>query len=534
MKRHGPWRTLGLDPTEDRSAIRRAYADKLRGFDVDKDIEGYTRLRQARDHALLLAKGLAEAQSDEDEADYWVDDDFPIGDLESDYAAYGEVLERTEATDRLAQPEAGDTTAEPAPQQVLLAILYPGGETSEQPLTADEWKLAQGALGAILQEAEASSIDTHAAIDGWLAHHLASTWPRSAWLLEPAAEAFGWMDESGRLTERPAVRFLNLRLRGLRFVTMVEQPGHALHKAWIELAKPGPKGAFAFLRTSKGNVRRLLVGIRERYPEVESYLDPQRVASWETAIEGTPWTPWKVVFRIIWVAVVLSQFGRFFFGSFDEPAAPPDPIDVAWSADQVDQVVIELFGERLNDDTLRKEAPDLWGRMDRMSGWGGSMANVVPDTSRELLVLLREQSQLAARDARFDELVAIKQVKLALLRLAREQRGADDCLDFAAQARLSTNVDVPEAVRAEERALAARLAAANLLLPSDSRLPKTAAIPGSVIDQMIDSTGLPEETVRGAIRGEGNEEVLCNSRIALLEVVLKRPADVTADLLRIM
>jgi len=159
--------------------------------------------------------------------------------------------------------------------------------------------------------------------------------------------------------------------------------------------------------------------------------------------------------------------------------------------------------------------------------------DVVADASRELLVLLRAQSQLAARDAAFDELVAIKQVKLALLRVVREQKGPDDCLDFDTQGIFPANVEVPETLRAEERGLAARLARANLLLPSDGRLPDGAMIPGPVIGQIIDSTGLSENAVRGAIRGDGNDEVLCDYRIALLEAVLKRPGQVSADLLRI-
>ena len=169
-----------------------------------------------------------------------------------------------------------------------------------------------------------------------------------------------------------------------------------------------------------------------------------------------------------------------------------------------------------------------------MNGWGGAIPHVVTEASRELLVPLRTQSQLAARDATFDELVAIKQVKLELLRLVREQRGADDCLDFEALAKLSPNVDVPDTIRADERVLAARLAASGRLLPSDSPFPRTAPIPGPLIEQIIASTGLPEDTVRRAVRGEGSNEVLCNSRIALLEAVLERPAEASADLLRII
>ncbi len=63
VKRHGPWRVLEIDPTEDRSAIQRAYAEKLKGLDPDSDIAGFTALRNARDHALTLARSLQAAEA---------------------------------------------------------------------------------------------------------------------------------------------------------------------------------------------------------------------------------------------------------------------------------------------------------------------------------------------------------------------------------------------------------------------------------------------------------------------------------------
>lgn len=415
MKRHGPWRTLGLDPTADRAAIRRAYADKLRGLAPDQDIAGFTQVRQARDHALQLAKGLAEAGGEPHEGlDQGDETGTPSAELDpaaDDAAADGELLERPDI-DQAVEP------AEPPAPQVLLSILFPAGEVSEQELTVEEWQLARPALDAVLAQAEASSIDEHAAIDGWLAHHLASAWPRSAWLVEPAAEAFGWLDESGQLTERPAVQFLNHRLRGMRFVAKVEAPEHPLHKAWSELRQPGSKSALAFTKVSKDDVRQLLAGIRERFPEVESHLDPQRVASWEASFEVSPISAWfrsAPIFTIVGV-VALLQMCTAAVDGYEPPAPPPDPIEIAWSAGQVDELVIELFGERLDNDTLRNEAPELWARIDRMSGWGG----------------------------------------------------------------------------------------------------------------------LPDATVRRALGGEGSDEVLCNLRIALLEAVLKRPADASPELLRII
>lgn len=46
------WKVLGIARTPEVAAIRRAYADRLRAMDVDRDVDGYARLREARDAAL--------------------------------------------------------------------------------------------------------------------------------------------------------------------------------------------------------------------------------------------------------------------------------------------------------------------------------------------------------------------------------------------------------------------------------------------------------------------------------------------------
>jgi hypothetical protein len=50
------WRQLGIAPTAEESAIRRAYAKRLREVRPDDDPEGFQRLVEARDLALQLAR----------------------------------------------------------------------------------------------------------------------------------------------------------------------------------------------------------------------------------------------------------------------------------------------------------------------------------------------------------------------------------------------------------------------------------------------------------------------------------------------
>ncbi len=51
------WTTLGLDPTKDVSAIKRAYAERAKTCHPEEDAEGFLKLRQAYQAALVYAEG---------------------------------------------------------------------------------------------------------------------------------------------------------------------------------------------------------------------------------------------------------------------------------------------------------------------------------------------------------------------------------------------------------------------------------------------------------------------------------------------
>jgi len=62
------WQILGIDSDADLTAIRRAYAAKLKIFRPDEDPVGFQRLREARDYAVrVLEYRLIEVTEDEDE-----------------------------------------------------------------------------------------------------------------------------------------------------------------------------------------------------------------------------------------------------------------------------------------------------------------------------------------------------------------------------------------------------------------------------------------------------------------------------------
>ncbi|MDF2572896.1 MAG: hypothetical protein K0R55_4500, partial [Sporomusa sp.] len=50
------WDILGIEPTEDIKALKRAYANKLKLYHPEDDMQGFQRLRQAYEWALAQAK----------------------------------------------------------------------------------------------------------------------------------------------------------------------------------------------------------------------------------------------------------------------------------------------------------------------------------------------------------------------------------------------------------------------------------------------------------------------------------------------
>ncbi|CAM5781187.1 tetratricopeptide repeat protein [Brevibacillus borstelensis] len=62
------WEFLGIEPTSDQGAIKRAYARLLKTYHPEDDPEGFQRLREAYEHALREAKFLQEAAASGDAA----------------------------------------------------------------------------------------------------------------------------------------------------------------------------------------------------------------------------------------------------------------------------------------------------------------------------------------------------------------------------------------------------------------------------------------------------------------------------------
>lgn len=548
---HWPWNVLGIEPTRDEGAVRKAYADALRQLDLDKDIQAYSDLRGARDEGLWLARN----GEDEEEGDFGLGSlDDPVSgeeDLGFDVTSvrFTETGNTTGAREgggdwsQLNPADAGAGTfdappieAPPEPELTegqerartawtgLLDILYPDGQYSDEAITLDQLGEGNRHLQTLVRRADECEIDEHHALDHGLAQLMAETWPRSAPFVEAAADAFHWLDESGQIEERPALMFLNLRLRGMRFHEKVQQSDHPLNKAWIELSKPGKARWIDKMRVKNDDVFQLLAGIRQRYPEVESYLDWERVASWENPTENSGGTglPWWVG-----IIVVVGFFRIVNYFASDDSASPPPPmppqaVEAPLVLGEYDPRIGALFGEGMTLDDVRGADPVF----------ADQLRNAI-DTERagysNIEIFVRTQAYRSASIAEYDELIAISELKR--LWMAQAIGSPDQCRNVMAGDFNSIPLELGRAETMREAQLLKRLLDAGVLSHLGGREGGTFSVPGWAVEETIARSGLSDEQVSAALR-DPDHASRCRIEMTLLGVILKEPGRVSADLLR--
>lgn len=528
-RRPGIWGALGIDRTDDVKSIRKAYADRLRDMDIDRDAARYAALRDARDTALRWAKSQSAGQEP-------APDEWGLAETLEEGGGISPSGHIFEAGDQTAPPEQPAVLSEEEqaklPDRRLDRLLFPNGELNEEPFTHEEAEQAREAMRELIADMLGGDLTRQRYGDYWLADRLASAWPRSAPLLADAAEAFEWEKERGQLGEGQAQAFLNARLRGMRFYEAAQQPDHWAYKPWKELATPGDKGLFGSFRTNKSDVEKLLRGIRENFPELESYFDPRKVATWEP----TPSGPWKVSGGLVIALFVALRMLAVVGVESSDPYDPPviETKGDAWTEKDRDEIVHELFGPETNFAELQLASPYL-GELIRSRMPLDGYDNSKEITRRYLVDALRRMIFMARADASFEELVKIKQFKLHLVELAERDSGSVACTSMIETTTLFSTISVPSELREEERALARQLlAAGHFKIEPGSQPASNAQIPGEIFTAAMQASGVDRKIAEDAAVGEGSESDRCRFRKALIAEVLRRPGTASRELLQIL
>lgn len=517
-----PWNRLGIAPTADTGAIRKAYADALRAIDPDADIAGFAELRRARDEALWLAAhgdggGAAE------------EDDYRLGDWDDDAAEAWDDSPSALHPDPLAPVDPGVMPERSEAQQraeaawnALVGVLYPDGAASEEAVTHAELAEGLAALETLIARAEEADLAEHDALDSGLAELFASTWPRSAPFVEPANAAFHWLDESGHLEERWALRFLNQRLKGMRFHAKVQQAGHPLHRAWVELSRPGRAGWRDRLRVKRLDVHKLLTGIRERYPELEAHLDPERVASWDggsanlgegrtSAGRGFVGALAAVLLVFALARVAASLMAIIVPGG--DALAEADPA-------QIDAGVAAIFGPGVEMASVRAADPEF----------AEELGLVLGQSPSEALNMVRLKALGSAEIAEADALAV--RIDLKSIWFAAAQRQSDEaCRKVARGDLLGLRLELPEPERAREQALLRQLLEARVLGVTPRGGETRYAVPGWLAAETLRLSGLSQEALVAALADPDSPD-RCKAESALVEAVRAAPGRVPVEVLK--
>jgi hypothetical protein len=202
------WQILELAPTGDETAIRRAYAQKLKRIRPEEDATGFARLRAAYEQALRMArsaKGLpSPTPAQASPAPLEGPDAVPVA-VEPPSSVWAPVTAPA-ATPSVASAPDGPATspnsaaagAKDAPQSSVedLRRAYLHLQQLIRSPSAGASELCR-ALDACFHAPALTNLQTHLQFESSIANLLKTTQPRAECLLEPTIAHFGWRNQAG-------------------------------------------------------------------------------------------------------------------------------------------------------------------------------------------------------------------------------------------------------------------------------------------------------------------------------------------------
>lgn len=265
------WAILGIEPTDDGRAIKRAYATKLKAIDPELDPAAFIALREAMEWASSPYGRYHEALEDADVGGEVPSDPLLSADDQSSLNA-----------DANAEVEA--TVQRPSDEhaRILYQTLW-----EEEPDSETAAKMVHH-LQALLSDPAMENIGHAASVEEWLAQIIAERMPASDPIIPHTVSYFGWQKEAGSLHSVPGVQFILQRDDDLRCIERVGAPTHRWHNVFNVLRAEEPGSGLPFSRSLKqSDVVDFLESIRFHNPTVEWNLNENHVRRWVEQINQT-------------------------------------------------------------------------------------------------------------------------------------------------------------------------------------------------------------------------------------------------------
>jgi hypothetical protein len=341
------WKTLGIDATSDKRAIKRAYAAKLKSIDPDKDPKTFLALRDA-----LQAATWDSVYVDDDDYQTWGEDETdeehqerremevlgysPSAEEESRHIiepiSDAELEDDPDPFENIDPPE-WDEQPDPdydenAPRNRLSTILW--GDDDIIPLEDELRSLTNGLIDSFDEE----TIDAAGETENWLGWIVSATMRRSDCMIPILVNRLDWKAKAGSVSAPYYMDDVIGRYRDLVRLTALRKSSHADHQTFMRLCRPinGPLGQVeASLQRSK--VRAFVASIRAHNPTIEWDFNPDTLAAWQPHLfaldsreantgEKSSWGSWRLGFFAL---LFLSQLLRACPDSSDPPSTIPVP-----------------------------------------------------------------------------------------------------------------------------------------------------------------------------------------------------------------
>jgi hypothetical protein len=260
------WDVLGIEPTNDRDRIRRAYTRKLKTTNPEDDPAGFQQLRAAYETALRFVEfGIALDTSDDVEELMAVEELAAIQDFE------------TPARAPLTPPDAAAVAPE-------VRQVYDDHNALRELLERDDPGAdALQAFARISASQALEDVSLRLELERSLASLFVQHMPKSSELVLRAARAFGWSKQQTRTGVSPLIQTAAKCAEDLAYVRELQSGGHSLSSAYRALTAR-PKGWLLrpkiILLGLDAQVRSLQAILQFERPYAHAGLNEDAVAWW--------------------------------------------------------------------------------------------------------------------------------------------------------------------------------------------------------------------------------------------------------------